>query len=58
MTPTKLTRLEEKNTLIGLNNRLANILDKNRQLELENSKLNGQVRLINGLFLFFYYFFN
>jgi len=44
MTPTRLSRLDEKNALIGLNNRLAAIIDRNQQLESENSKLNKEVR--------------
>lgn len=44
---TRLSRLEEKNALIGLNNRLAAIIDRNTQLESENAKLNKDVNSIN-----------
>jgi hypothetical protein len=44
MTPTRLSRIDEKNALVGLNNRLAAIIDRNQQLESENSKLSAQVR--------------
>jgi len=43
MTPTRLSRLDEKNALVGLNNRLAAIIDRNQQLESENSKLTAQI---------------
>jgi len=43
MTPTRLSRLDEKNVLISLNDRLAHIIDKNKQLEAENSTLNAKI---------------
>jgi len=46
MTPTRLTRIEEKNALIGLNNRLAAIIDRNTKLEADNSKLTAQIKSV------------
>ena len=37
--PTKLTRLQEKNELASLNDRLASYIDRMRQLESENTRL-------------------
>jgi len=42
-TPTMKSRLDEKNALIGLNNRLANILQRKQELEDENSLLSKEV---------------
>ena len=38
-----LSRIDEKNALVTLNDRLAAILARNRQLENENALLNTQV---------------
>jgi lamin B len=46
MTPTRLSRLEEKNTLVALNNRFAAIIDRNNKLENENAKLAAQVEMV------------
>lgn len=47
MSPTtrliSLSRIDEKNQLVSLNDRLAGILSKNRNLENENVILNTQV---------------
>jgi len=48
MTPNKMTRIEEKNTLIHLNNRFAAIIDRNHQLEGENAKLASQVQSVEA----------
>ncbi|XP_021948443.1 lamin Dm0 isoform X1 [Folsomia candida] len=42
-TPTMKSRIEEKNALIGLNNRLANILQRKQELEDENSLLGKEL---------------
>ncbi|GAB1600951.1 lamin-B1-like isoform X2 [Argonauta hians] len=42
--PTRLSRLQEKEELQSLNDRLANYIDRVRQLETENSRLLVQVR--------------
>lgn len=42
--PTRLNRQQEKEELSGLNDRLANYIDKVRSLETENSKLTLQIR--------------
>ena len=42
--PTRLNRLQEKEELSSLNDRLANYIDKVRSLETENSKLQVQIR--------------
>ncbi|XP_064618743.1 lamin Dm0-like isoform X2 [Lineus longissimus] len=42
--PTRISRLQEKQELGCLNDRLANYIDKVRSLELENSRLSVQVR--------------
>ncbi|OXA62660.1 Lamin Dm0 [Folsomia candida] len=48
MTPNKMTRIEEKNTLIHLNNRFAAIIDRNHQLEGDNAKLAAQVQSVEA----------
>jgi len=46
----RFSRIVEKNTLVGLNNRLASIIDRNRQLENENLHLGAEVnKIIHGL---------
>ena len=42
--PTMISRLQEKNDLITLNDRLANYIDRVRYLESENNRLSVQVR--------------
>ncbi|XP_043217862.1 lamin-C-like [Amphibalanus amphitrite] len=42
--PTRTSRLQEKEQLAGLNDRLAAYIEKVRNLELENSRLTHQVR--------------
>lgn len=42
----RLTRTEEKQTLQNLNNRLAGYIDKVRQLQRDNAKLNKQIKHI------------
>jgi len=42
--PTRTSRLEEKQALAGLNDRLAAYIEKVRRLELENNRLTHQVR--------------
>lgn len=42
----RLTRKEEKQTLQNLNNRLAGYIDKVRQLQRDNAKLNKQIKHI------------
>jgi len=42
-TPTMRSRIDEKNALIGLNNRLANILQRKQELEDENNLLSREV---------------
>lgn len=46
LSPTRLSRLQEKAELQGLNDRLATYIDRVRQLELENRSLNIQVETI------------
>jgi len=46
LSPTKISRTEEKRTLQGLNDRLASYIDRVRSLELENSRLEQQVSTI------------
>ncbi len=43
LSPTRLSRLQEKTELQGLNDRLANYIEKVRHLELENNRLNLQI---------------
>lgn len=45
-TPTMRSRIDEKNALIGLNNRLANILQRKQELEDENNLLSREVTKI------------
>jgi lamin B len=44
LSPSRLSRLQEKNELIGLNDRLANYIERVRQLEVENSRLSVQIQ--------------
>lgn len=44
LSPSRLTRLQEKNELQNLNDRLANYIERVRNLELENNRLNVQVQ--------------
>jgi len=44
MSPTRLSRLQERAELQNLNDRLAAYIDRNRQLETENSRLKVQVQ--------------
>lgn len=44
LSPAKITRLQEKEELSHLNDRLANYIDRVRQLEYENSQLSVQVK--------------
>ncbi|ROT64564.1 putative lamin Dm0 [Penaeus vannamei] len=46
LSPTRLSRLQEKAELQKLNDRLAAYIDRVRQLELENRSLNMQVETI------------
>ncbi|KAK8371925.1 hypothetical protein O3P69_013522 [Scylla paramamosain] len=46
LSPTRLSRLQEKEELQCLNDRLAAYIDRVRQLELENNRLNLQVETI------------
>ncbi|ODM97281.1 Lamin-C [Orchesella cincta] len=43
-TPTMRSRIDEKNALIGLNNRLANILQRKQELEDENNLLSRELQ--------------
>jgi lamin B len=43
LSPTRLTRLQEKVELQNLNDRLANYIDRVRQLESENNRLTLQI---------------
>nr|NP_001310407.1 lamin Dm0-like [Priapulus caudatus]CAB43347.1 lamin [Priapulus caudatus] len=43
LSPARITRLQEKEDMINLNDRLANYIDKVRNLETENSQLSIQV---------------
>lgn len=44
LSPTRLTRLQEKVELQNLNDRLAAYIDRVRQLEAENNRLNVQIQ--------------
>lgn len=44
LSPSRLSRLQEKAELQGLNDRLANYIERVRQLELENNRLNIQIQ--------------
>lgn len=44
LSPTKYSRIQEKEDLANLNDRLACYIEKVRQLELENSRLSRQVQ--------------
>jgi len=44
MSPTRMSRVQEKNTLASLNDRLAADFDRNQQLENENVNMSKQVR--------------
>jgi len=46
LSPTKISRTEEKVALSGLNDRLASYIDRVRSLELENSRLEHQMTSI------------
>ena len=46
MSPTKISRIEEKEALGGLNDRLAAYIDRVRSLELENGRLVQQMSCI------------
>ncbi len=43
MTPTRLSRIQEKRELANLNDRLAAYIERNQQLENENQTLTKQV---------------
>ncbi|KAG1655508.1 Lamin-C [Nymphon striatum] len=43
--PTRLSRLQERNELQNLNDRLANYIDRVKYLEAENSELNHQIEI-------------
>ncbi|KAK6642366.1 hypothetical protein RUM43_003867 [Polyplax serrata] len=45
LSPTRLSRLQEKHELQNLNDRLACYMDKVRSLEAENNRLSRQVRI-------------
>lgn len=49
MTPTRLSRIQEKDALVGLNDRLAAYIERNQQLEQENQFYSKQVKLYNIL---------
>ena len=42
--PASISRIQEKDELAGLNDRLAQYIDRVRQLETENARLSTQVR--------------
>lgn len=44
LSPTRLSRIQEKQQLSNLNDRLAQYIDRVRQLETENQRLSYQVR--------------
>ena len=44
LSPSRLSRLQEKAELQGLNDRLANYIERVRHLELENNRLNVQIQ--------------
>lgn len=46
MTPTRMSRIQEKNTLAGLNDRLAAYIERIQHLEHENQSFNKQVCLM------------
>jgi len=46
LSPTKISRTEEKKVLSGLNDRLASYIDRVRSLELDNSRLEKQMSSI------------
>ena len=46
--PMRMTRQQEKEELGSLNDRLATIIERNRNLELENSRLTTQIHEFNG----------
>jgi len=46
LSPTKISRTEEKKALSGLNDRLASYIDRVRSLELDNSRLEKQMSSI------------
>ena len=46
LSPTRISRLKEKQDLQDLNNRLAAYIDRVRHLETENSRLNVQIETI------------
>jgi len=46
MTPTRLSRIQEKNTLASLNDRLAAYIDRNQQLENENASMTQKLTKI------------
>jgi lamin B len=43
MSPTRISRIQEKNALAGLNDRLAVYIERNQQLVQENQKINKQL---------------
>ena len=43
MSPARMSRIQERTELQHLNDRLAAYIDRNRQLETENSRLKVQV---------------
>lgn len=43
LSPTRHSRIQEKNDLMNLNDRLANYIDRVRYLEQENSKLTSEI---------------
>jgi lamin B len=44
LSPSRLTRLQEKAELQGLNDRLANYIERVRHLEIENNQLTHQIK--------------
>ena len=44
LSPSRLSRLQEKTELQGLNDRLANYIERVRHLEIENNRLSIQVQ--------------
>nr|CAD7589357.1 unnamed protein product [Timema genevievae] len=49
LSPTRISRIQEKEELQGLNDRLADYIDRVRQLELENNKLRREVHTIDEI---------
>lgn len=47
--PLRMSRQQEKDELCSLNDRLAAIIERNRQLELENTRLTSQIHEFNGI---------